>query len=262
MTNPATVRDHTASRTVAGHYVYGIVPAGTVLPAHLTGVGSTRAELRLVPWDGIAAVVSEVSEARALGSRRDLLAHARVLDTLAAGTPVLPARFGMVLPDADTVTGQLLEPRHDDLMRALATVAGRAQFIVSARHVSEAVLREVVAEDVEIMRLREVVAHAADRDTRFRLGELVAHALDRKRATDAQRLHALLGPYAVALVDRPVTGADQVASVAFLVGRDEQESFVAAAEALAASWAGRARVRLLGPLAAYDFTDALLAGSA
>ncbi|RZU54001.1 gas vesicle protein GvpL/GvpF [Krasilnikovia cinnamomea] len=245
----------------AGCYLYGVVPSGTRLPDDLCGVGPAGPRPTLIHHGDLAAVISPVARDRALGSRRDLLRHARILDELAASVPVLPARFGVVLDDPGSVVTRLLEPRRAPFAAALARLAGTAQFIVSVRHVEDAVLGEVLAGEPDIARLRELVrAGGGAAGVRVRLGELVAGALAARRARDRQHVRAVLEPYRVAAVTRPVTGADEAACVAFLVEHDGRARFEAAVQRLAAEWAGRARVRLLGPLAPYDFADALVHG--
>lgn len=246
------------ARGVDGWYLYGVVPSSASIPAGLGAVGSTDGQVTVIAKDGVAAVVSRLSLNRALGSRRDMLTHARVLDGLAATIPVLPARFGVVLPDPDTVVTQLLEPRHDVFVTAFEQLAGRAQFTVSARHVTEAVMLEALTQEPEIQRLRELVVAGGGRDVQFRLGELVAHTLRRTQEADAAELCNTLIPHAAAWVIRPVTEEGAVATVAFLVELEHRAQFEQAAEDLATRWAGRARVRLLGPLAPYDFADPLL----
>ncbi|MFI7602198.1 GvpL/GvpF family gas vesicle protein [Actinoplanes sp. NPDC049681] len=242
-------------------YLYGVVPSQAHIPGELRGLGAAAPPPTLATHGAVAAVVSPIDECRALGSRRDLLTHARVLDGLAGATAVLPARFGMMFDELETIVAQVLEPRGAAFSEALARLAGLMQFTVTVRHVPAAVLGEVLAADPEIAELRDLVrAGAARPDVRVRLGELVAAALARRRAHDARCLHAVLEPHRVAAVERPVAAADQAVSAAFLVERQRRAGFEAAVERLAVEQAGRARVRLLGPLAPYDFADALLDG--
>src|SRR3954468_4606944 len=100
-------------------YLYGIVrwpmPAGLKSLAG-TGVGEPPAEVRGVRSGTVAALVSDVSAAEMSGQgvrgmRRDMKAHSAVLNALAARTTVLPARFGVVLPDERALVAEFLEPR-------------------------------------------------------------------------------------------------------------------------------------------------------
>src|SRR5581483_2441650 len=111
----------------------------------------------------------------------------------------------------------------------------------------------------DVARLRElVVTGVGGQDARVRLGERVAQALADKRAGDAEHVRTVLARHALSGVDKPVRGADEVVSLALLAARAQRDALEQAAQGLAAAWAGRARVRLLGPLAPYDFVDVLV----
>ena len=66
---------------------------------------------RIGPWaesphthQRVAAIVSDVPTDRALGTRDDLIAHERVLDTVAERTAVLPMRFPAVVEEQGVVS--------------------------------------------------------------------------------------------------------------------------------------------------------------
>src|SRR5690606_32558278 len=94
---------------------------------------------------------------------------------------------------------------------------------------------------------------AATYYSRMRLGELVARAVARKREGERQVVLDSLAPHSVAHSIRDGEDVDHLLDAAFLVETKQQEQLEQAAEATAASLHGRARLRLVGPLAAYDF---------
>jgi hypothetical protein len=70
---------------------------------------------------------------------------------------------------------------------------------------------------------------------------------------DTDTLVEALAPYAVAVAPREPTGEDTAADVAFLIADEERPEFEQAVDELGDRWAGRIRLRMLGPLAPYDF---------
>jgi hypothetical protein len=253
--NPSATPE-TLAPPVEACYVYGIVSRDTTLPDDLRGVGDPAGNARLIPHRRIAALVSNVHTDRPIGTRNDLLGHERVLDRLAAETVVLPMRFGAVLSGPDAVRNELLAPHHDLFATALFEFADSAQFTVKGRYVQDTVLREVLAEQPRLLELREKVRSLpsdASYYDRIRLGELLAQAFAQKRQTDGAQIVDELVRYAIAVsVHEPVTD-DGVVDAAFLVEREHFERFERAAEELGKKWAERVRLRLLGPLALYDF---------
>lgn len=236
---------------MTGTCAYGIVP-GTVSPDLLKpGPG---AGAYLVPHDGIAAVVSDT-----LPGSEDLLAYQRLLDSLAARHPVLPLRFGTVLSSPAAVAGDLLAPGHQRFRAALAALDGCAQYLVKGRYVEETVLAEVLADSPEAQMLRAeinaVANPAATRHLRIRLGEIAATALAAKRAADTQILSDALAPCRVASVTREPGHPRDAVSLALLVKTARQVELERLAGQVASGWDGRVRLRVLGPMAPYDFAQ-------
>ncbi|MEU8824957.1 GvpL/GvpF family gas vesicle protein [Streptomyces sp. NPDC048636] len=245
-------------------YVYGVVAddRDDDVVKDLSAVGDREATVTLVRRGGQAAVVSEVPTGKPLGTPDDLRAHARVLDALAAdGSPVLPFRFGTVVRDTDAVAGELLAEGHDDFDRALERLRGRSQFSLRARYVEDAVLREVLTEQPEARRLREQLQglpEEAGYNERIQLGQLMMDAIAAKREVDALEVTRRLGPLALASATSEPSSAEGLVNAAFLVEDARRADFERAAEELAAHWRDRVQLRLLGPLAPYDFVaDAL-----
>jgi len=231
-----------------GCYVFGIVPAGTPVPA-TDGTGPA-AGLRLVAAGDLAALVGTVPTDRPLGRAADLRAHDRVLAAVvAAGTAVLPMRFGAVVSSEDAVVTELLTPHRAEFGEALDALRGRVQYAVKVRYDQDEVLRGLLATDPEIRRLR---GRGDDPGAQLQLGERVVRALEQLRPGDASEvLTELMGTVDVRV--REVSAPDEVLNAAFLVERDRAAEFEQRAEQLAARHAGRLRIALVGPSAAYDF---------
>ncbi|MET7403523.1 GvpL/GvpF family gas vesicle protein [Dactylosporangium sp. NPDC005572] len=244
--------------TATGTYVYGIVPADVETDPEARGVGGD-APVTVVRHGRVAALVSEVDRARPLGTPDDLLAHEQLLDATAAVVPVVPVRFGAVLTDRQSIVDELLVPHHDEFAATLGRLDGKAEYVVTAKYAEDAVLREVIAADPRLERLRAAVRDRPEgttREERIELGEAIGAAIDARRQADAQAVVDALAPAATATVEREPVGEFGAANVAVLAETRRERQLVRAVEDLARRWAGRAEVRLLGPLAPYDFTEA------
>jgi hypothetical protein len=239
-----------------GCYVYGIVAADLVVPPDLRGVGDQL--VCLAPSGDVAAVMSLVDSNVALAGRADLLAHGQVLDKIAELGPVIPVRFGSVLENREAVAGDLLEPGRERFRAMLRDLAGHAQFVVRARYDEEQVLTEVVAENPEIAQLRKFTREQPEESSygeRVRLGELVAKALETKSAADGRAMLLEIERHVTALNVRETAGINGLLDVAVLVEDSRRAEFEQAVEGLAERFAGRARLKLIGPTAPYDFVD-------
>jgi hypothetical protein len=235
-------------------YVYGLVHADTALPPDLVGLGPSG-RVGTVVHGRIAAIVSDVPSDRPLGTGADLRAHEAVVDTVAAKATVLPVRFPAVIEE-DAVVSELLAPNHDHFAAVIEQLDGCVQFSLKGRYEQDVVLREVLQDDPEIRelrdRVRELPEDAAHFD-RIRLGELVVGALEERRDREADDVLVPLRPLAVDVVENTPAAAEDVVDAAFLVERSRQAEFEEAVEQVGRQVHPRIRLRLLGPLAPYDF---------
>lgn len=235
-------------------YVYGLITADTELPDGLTGLGPSG-QVATIAHGRVAAVVSDVPLDRPLGVRGDLVAHETVLDTLAARGAVVPMRFPAVVEE-HAIVDELLAPNEDHFVQLLESLEGRAQFTLTGRYEQDAVLREVLEGDEEIRALREKVRELPEDASyydRVRLGELIVRELEQRQETEGTGIVERLEPLAVATVTNQLASPEDVVNVAFLVERDRQEEFENAVEGIGEELVGRIRLRLLGPVAPYDF---------
>ncbi|GAB1516189.1 GvpL/GvpF family gas vesicle protein [Actinophytocola sp. KF-1] len=239
-----------------GFYVYGIVPSDVETEPDARGVGDPPGEVTTIKHGDVAALVSTVATDSSLGTPEDLAAHAALLDGASAAAPVLPIKFGAVLTSEKDVAEELLAAHHDEFAAALRELEGKAEYIVRGRYRSEAVLKEILAENADLDDLREAVRDKpedATRNERMALGEAITNAISAKRDADNQTVQrALDGLGFMTLVREPTHDEDAV-HVACLAETEQESELEEVVERLAADWDGRVELRLLGPLAAYDF---------
>jgi gas vesicle protein GvpL/GvpF/Lsr2 protein len=198
-----------------GIYVYGILPADIEVAGEMQGVGERPGPLGIVYSDGLAALISEVGLAERLGSPEDLRTYREILDSTAIEVPVVPLRFGTVFTGEGSLADELLAPRHDEFATALEQLEGRAQFLIKGRYVEG--------------------------------------ALTARREEDTRALQQAMEGISVDSVVREPTHEREAVHVAFLVDVDQEREVERVIEDLAREWEGRIDVRLLGPMAAYDF---------
>jgi hypothetical protein len=203
-----------------------------------------------------AALVSAIPAGYPLGKATDLQAHANLLDGTAAVAPVLPLRFGAVMTDARAVAEELLRANHDEFASALSALLGRAEYIIKGRYDEKALLRDVLSESRQARALLEDIrsrTEEASRDSRIALGELIAKAIESRRNVDTNTVVDQLNGLARAVNVRPPTHEYDAVHVALIAELDRQHDLEAMVNELAEKGEGRTELRLLGPLAAYDF---------
>jgi hypothetical protein len=169
---------------------------------------------------------------------------------------VLPLRFGAVMTDADAVAGELLRDHHDEFRRTLDDLEGHAQYILKGRYDQDRFLRDLLEQNPQASRLREDIKgkpEEAARDSRMALGELIANAVEAKRQADTATVAAAAESVARAVNVREPTHEWDAFTVAMLVDVARQDDVEALAADIEHQGGQRVEVRLLGPMAAYDF---------
>ncbi|HET6192801.1 MAG TPA: GvpL/GvpF family gas vesicle protein [Trebonia sp.] len=240
-------------------YVYGILPGDVDVEPGATGVGNPPGEVRLVRHRDLAALVSDIDPGQPLGRPEDLVAHEELLDASAADVPVLPLRFGAVVASDDAVAEELLGPHHDEFSAALQQLEGHAEYVVKGRYVEDAVLRQVLAEDPQAAQLAGQIRDAdpdATRELRIQLGEIVSNAIAVRREDDTRTLGDAVTGLAAASLVRPPTHELDAVYTALLVESSAVPDLEQAVQRLASDWDGVIELRLIGPMAAYDFVAA------
>jgi hypothetical protein len=226
--------------------IHGIVDADVSVP---TAVPPDE-DVSSVVHGAIAAIVRPTPDHDVLPSRANLLAHTRVLESLATATTVLPMRFGMVVDDEQVLVDGYLAPQQDDLVAALERLRGHVELRLRGRYDEEAVLREVVAADPGLARLKG----RGSMDARMRLGERVVDALERRREHDLARVVDALGTHVAGVVAGGVAEPLDAFSLSLLVAEDGMVGFDDAIDELGQEVAPALALELVGPVPPFSFT--------
>jgi hypothetical protein len=255
LTQTATSGGPPAELRRTGWFVYGLVPSDVEVTADARGLGDPVGPVTVLTYGEIGALVSELPLDTRLGRPDHLLAYKELLDSAALAAPVLPVRFGTVLESREAVAA-LLDERHDEYLAVLDELDGRLEYVVHARYVERDLLAGILAESPAAADLRERLRGQPEQgtvDLRIRLGELINQAVGARRDADTGALIDEVGELAEASMPLPPAHEQDAANVAFLVRHDQRADFEAAVARHAERCRERLTLRLLGPLAAYDF---------
>jgi hypothetical protein len=189
--------------------------------------------------------------------RRLLLAHARVLEALAAAGSVLPMRFGMRADGAalvDMVTAQAAQ-----VAEQFNAVLGCNEYGIRVSFPRGAALSAVMTEDPALAaeRARLAARGGAGRMEAAEFGRALAERLDRRRAAAQRELIAALAPEFAGHVLRAPEDDVQALAIDALVPKSREEGLARRVECVARrnGFAPQAEplVRLVGPSPPYSF---------
>ena len=221
-------------------YLYGITRAREV-PQRLADQG-----VFLIDGEGRAAVVSGLEDGPVEATRRNLLAHADVVEQLHDEAVVLPARFGYILESRDEALELLELPEIEQLLKrheqtCELTLRGKYE---------ESVLAEVGA---GLKPLRDAYRAEPSVEVGIALGEAVGERLAERKARDRALVLDALNPLVLDVVAGDPAGEFAAFDLALLANRDAVKSIEAELEGLAARLSPPLQFKLVGPLPPYSF---------
>jgi hypothetical protein len=242
-------------------YVYGVVRASDEPRVRAEGIAG--GPVQAIAEDGLAVLTSDVPGEELRSGREELTTHARILEEALEGGVVLPMRFGVVMESEESVRRDLLKRHRDELAAQLDELDGKVELNVKGIYEEDVLMKEVVASDPTIARLRESLRGQPEDATyyeRIRLGEMVAEAVNARRDEDTERILDRLRSLAVAVEAGDPMHERMAVNASFLVEQSRVEAFDQALEKLGAEEAGRIRFKYTGPLPPHSFVDLSVEG--
>lgn len=238
-------------------YFYGIVRGGLSpeLGASLTVDGETG--LRGVRHLGLTALVSSAKRERYRLSRRHMLGHESVVEAAMASHDVLPARFGIVLPE-EKIVGELLAPHYDQLLATFERVTGRIEVGVKISwNDLQAVIGGIVALDPVLQAARKRLTNRTPQRVRLSIGRRVEEALATARERESRRAVETLteAGHSDEVVVGEAINENMILNASFLVRKQSADAFADAVSALDVATADRYTIQIISPLPPYSFVS-------
>jgi Gas vesicle synthesis protein GvpL/GvpF len=243
-------------------YLYCIVPVapfkdGTP-PIRAAAIGTLTETVRIVPYDDLAAVVSDAPAAQYDVSRRNMLAHQLVIEEVMRRTVVLPVRFSTVAKSDQAIKEQVLRRKAGEFHQLLRYLRGRTESGLKVFWEREPLFRSLVAEHSELRALRDSIAGRSVEEThyeRIQIGQLTDEAIRQQRQIDADLILDALSPLAVEMRLNKTLTDMMVLNAAFLVETAREEPFEAKLRELDGTHAGVMSFKYVGPVPPYNFVN-------
>lgn len=239
-----------------GKYLYGIIDAPAPASFASPGIGGRGDEVHTLVLGRLAAVVSNSPRIEYDNSRRNMMAHTRVLEEVMAGHTLLPVCFGTVASDETTIIERILRERREELFGLLEQMRGRMELGLKATWREDVIFQEILAENADIRKLRDsLVGRSPERShfERIRLGEQIGQAMERKRREDEERILDRVRPFVhKTRLNKPI-GDQMVVNAAFLVDAPLEGDLDSAIRAMDAEWGHRLTFKYVGPVPPYNF---------
>lgn len=240
-----------------GDYIYCIAHAQPFEGEYIfkaQAIAGSEHPVRLLRYQDMMAVVSDVPAQR-LDIKRDyLLAHEAVILETMERSDVIPLSFGTIARGDREVIEKLLKAAFEELNHQFEVIQGCVECDLKVLWNQERLFEEIVAENDRIRALRRSVASAPVNE-RIELGQLTSEAITWKSDQETRTLLEELEPLAVDTRLNRLLNDMMVVNAAFLVEKTRQEPFDRRVKALASAQDGRLIFIYTGPAPPYHFVD-------
>lgn len=247
--------------TPMGKYMYCIIRCPETRQFSTLGIGERGDIVNTVHFKGLAAVVSDSPVVEYESSRRNMMAHTRVLEEVMQEFTILPVRFSTIAPNTKAIQEQVLNGRYEEFNRVLAEMEDRVELGLKAFWYEEVIFKEIVEENPPIRKLRDSLMGRPPEETyydRIRLGEMVEAAMERQRDLDAEKILARVRPLVHKTRANKVVTDRMVLNAAFLVDADREAEVDQTVQELDADLADRLMFKYVGPVPPYNFVSIVI----
>lgn len=248
----------------ANFYVYAVAPAGADLDLDFKPVSAPGESPFAIECGPLSVVASPIEVDEVLSTRRNMLGHAKALETLMAGADILPMRFGLITAEIERIQATV-DANAEPLLAALDDLSGAVELGIKISWDREIAMREVVAAQPDLQRAYIALNKRSATEThyqRIELGRKVDAALEAKRTEERHRALERLAPLARTVASGAPEDEMMLLKADALVDRSGVDALVAELEMIEAEAPGRLSVKIVGPGPAYSFVSLQLAWAA
>jgi hypothetical protein len=244
-----------------GKYVYCVVGSAQERSFGPIGVGSGGDEVLMIGYDDLSMVVSNHPMAGCTASRKNLIAHQRVIEQMMQEYhSVLPVKFGTIAASADEVRS-LLSRRRREFQDRLRQMDHKVELGVKGvwRDMS-AVYAELLHKNPALKRRKEALKKngSRNRQEKVKLGCLVKEALEARKQRQTEEIIDRLRPSSYEHRLNETLSDEMFLNAAFLVGQGREMEFDNVMDDLSEEYKETIRFLYAGPLPVFNFVNLVI----
>jgi hypothetical protein len=241
-------------------YIYGITRAGEAPSIASSAVLEADNPILSLTFGDFAVIASRIGVLTVDATRRNMLAHTRILERAMEAATVLPVRFGMIV-DNEAILAARIASHTPRLTSAMKEIEGRIEVGIRLAFADGVMTKEIGEGRADLRRKSEALARRNPNETyyeRIDLGREVEAAMQAKRKFEADRIVGLVQPFAVKLEKLGISDDAGFLNLALLVETAKAADLAALVEALDQEAPGRFSIRYTAPVPPYNFVRILL----
>lgn len=221
-------QDKPQQDVAVGPYIYCILDRSKV-PADGFGIqGLANSDLRLVPFNDICAVVSDMPLNNQRATRENMIHHTQVLEKILQFQQMLPVRFGVIAGSDEEVVSKLLQPDYDHLKETLNNLSGKLEVSVRVLWQQDEVLKKILETHKEITDLRDSLIGKPDEQIHYQkieVGRMIESALNEERDSLRETVLSALQPMMLDQKENKLVTEAMVLNLAALIDASREQGF-------------------------------------
>lgn len=236
-------------------YVYALMRSSDAADLDFRPVDAPDTAPMAFDCGHVQVIVSPIAADEVLSTRRNMLTHARALEQLMSGGPVLPMRFGLITTTAEDIQATIAA-HAARILAHLDDLDGCVEMGVKITWDRAAVMQEIVAETPQLAKTYQSLQARPEKEThyeRVELGRRVEALMREKRSVELDQYDAILSAIARDRVLQDPEDELMVLKADYLVAAHDEPELQAALEQIEARKPGRLSVSYVGPSPAYNF---------
>ena len=224
----------------------------------MPGIGDVNDEVSIICFNAMGAVISPTLTKEFPVSRKNTLAHQKIMEEVFKEHTVLPVKFGTVGDNIQIIQEKVLKAEQVKIKDHLAFLKDKSELGLKILWTQpETVFNRILDENPQIKRLRDRLnaSNGGLQKDQIRLGDMVENALKNKKKELEKTILKFLNGLWVEHKENKILGDHMVVNSVFLVLKDVETQFDKAVEKIDEYFAGQLKIKYVGPAPPSNFVE-------
>jgi len=245
--------------TSTGYYLYGFTDCPRLEDIHTDAVAG-NGHIQNIPFKGIGVLCSPVNGKKLTPSRKNLMNHQLVLETMLKKQTVLPIRFGVVAQSKRALYNGI-ESNLPIIRANLHKFSNKIELNIKAFWDKDFIYDHIKIKYPEVKRYRNVVRKMKSTTAHFRsidLGKMVERYLIAEGEREAAEIIQKVEHCTLQIKKNKIIGEFMFLNLAALVNIEYETDLDEAVNKIASDLVGKVRIKYVGPSAPSSFANIYL----
>lgn len=239
-----------------GYYLYALFNEKKHQDFGPIGIGEQGDRVYTLHYKGLAMAVSRAPVKNYDPTRKNIMAHQKVVSTILQRYDILPISFGTCVGTYKEVQ-DIFKKLYDQALSTLDRIKNRMELGLKVFWKKEAFAREIASSGTDVNSLKNSVMGGGEKAYMqvLELGEKLMNIANDKRRRYAELLLDPLRNIAVDTILMDITNERMVINATFLVDKEKEEEFDRAVNDIYSLHEHNLEFKYTGPWPPYSFVD-------